>query len=86
MLLNESDMENHPLTPMTDPNLVRVLQRQTQSKVGLIRYDTIAKGAGAIRTRIEELWTGANKLIINAGHRPVPARRPGTSQGLERYV
>ncbi|WP_250862460.1 four-carbon acid sugar kinase family protein, partial [Caballeronia sp. INML3] len=41
VLLNESGMENHPLTPMTDPNLVRVLQRQTKSKVGLIRYDTV---------------------------------------------
>src|SRR6059058_5374252 len=32
--LHESGMQNHPLTPMTDPNLVRVLQRQTQRKVG----------------------------------------------------
>lgn len=39
VLLNESGMENHPLTPMTDANLVRVLQRQTASKVGLVRYD-----------------------------------------------
>ena len=46
VLLNESGMENHPLTPMTDPNLVRVLQRQTKSKVGLIRYDTIVEGRG----------------------------------------
>jgi 3-dehydrotetronate 4-kinase len=36
-LLNESGMENHPLTPMRDANLVRVLQRQTQSKFGLVR-------------------------------------------------
>jgi 3-dehydrotetronate 4-kinase len=55
VLLSESGMENHPLTPMTDPNLVRVLQRQTKAKVGLIRYDTIAKGADAIRARIGEL-------------------------------
>jgi uncharacterized protein YgbK (DUF1537 family) len=64
VLLNESGMENHPLTPMTDPNLVRVLQRQTKSKVGLIRYDTIAQGAEAIRVRIEELKEDGVRLAI----------------------
>ncbi|SDR61331.1 3-oxo-tetronate kinase [Paraburkholderia tuberum] len=64
VLLNKSGMENHPLTPMTDPNLVSVLQRQTKSKVGLIRYDTIAKGADAIRARIEELKEGGVRLAI----------------------
>jgi len=64
VLLNESGMENHPLTPMTDPNLVRVLQRQTKSKVGLIRYDTIAKGADAIRARIDELKKDGVRLAI----------------------
>ncbi|SAK89570.1 HPr kinase [Caballeronia temeraria] len=64
VLLNESGMENHPLTPMTDPNLVRVLQRQTKSKVGLIRYDTIAKGADAIRARIGELKKDGVRLAI----------------------
>jgi 3-dehydrotetronate 4-kinase len=64
VLLNESGMENHPLTPMSDPNLVRVLQRQTTSKVGLIRYDTIAKGADAIRARIEDLKRDGVRLAI----------------------
>ena len=54
-LLSESGMRNHPLTPMTDANLVRVLQAQTKRKVGLIDYATVAKGAGAIARRIEEL-------------------------------
>jgi uncharacterized protein YgbK (DUF1537 family) len=64
VLLNESGMENHPLTPMTDPNLVRVLQRQTKSKVGLIRYDTIAKGAEAVRERIAALRGEGVRLAI----------------------
>jgi 3-dehydrotetronate 4-kinase len=64
VLLNESGMENHPLTPMTDPNLVRVLQNQTKSKVGLIRYDVIAKGADAIRARIDELKEDGVRLAI----------------------
>src|SRR4051794_10841852 len=64
VLLNESGMENHPLTPMTDPNLVRVLQRQTNSRVGLIRYGTISKGADAIRACIEELKEEGVRLAI----------------------
>ena len=54
-LLSESGMRNHPLTPMTDANLVRVLQNQTKRKVGLIDYATVAKGADAVARRIEEL-------------------------------
>jgi len=64
VLLSESGMENHPLTPMSDPNLVRVLQRQTSSKVGLIRYDTIAKGVDAIHARIDELKEEGVRLAI----------------------
>jgi uncharacterized protein YgbK (DUF1537 family) len=64
VLLNESGMENHPLTPMRDANLVRVLQRQTQSKVGLIRYDVIAKGADAVREKIAALRAEGVRLAI----------------------
>jgi uncharacterized protein YgbK (DUF1537 family) len=64
VLLNESGMERHPLTPMSDPNLVRVLQRQTKSKVGLIRYDTIAEGVEAIRACIDELKEDGVRLAI----------------------
>ena len=53
--LNESGMQNHPLTPMTDANLVRVLQGQCSRKVGLIDYATVARGPEAIARRIEEL-------------------------------
>jgi 3-dehydrotetronate 4-kinase len=54
-LLNESGMEHHPLTPMTDANIVRVLQKQTRSKVGLLRYDTVARGVDAVRESIAAL-------------------------------
>lgn len=47
-LLGESPMKDHPLTPMRDSNLVRVLQRQTKNKVGLIPFSAVAKGADAI--------------------------------------
>jgi uncharacterized protein YgbK (DUF1537 family) len=54
-LLSESGMRHHPLTPMTDPSLVRVLQRQTRHKVGLVPYATIVNGAAAIRDAFEKL-------------------------------
>jgi 3-dehydrotetronate 4-kinase len=58
-LLSESGMRHHPLTPMTDANLVRVLQAQLNlgkgRKVGLIDYRTVAQSAEAIQTRINEL-------------------------------
>jgi 3-dehydrotetronate 4-kinase len=63
-LLNESGMEKHPLTPMTDANLVRVLQRQTNSKVGLIRFDTVALGVAAVRERIAALRADDVRIAI----------------------
>ena len=54
-LLNESGMQHHPLTPMCDANLVRVLQAQTDKKVGLLRYDTVAQGVDTVRERIAQL-------------------------------
>ncbi|MFM0490037.1 3-oxo-tetronate kinase [Paraburkholderia graminis] len=64
VLLNESGMESHPLTPMSDSNLVRVLQRQTKSKVGLIRYDAISSGVEEIRACIDELKQNGVRLAI----------------------
>jgi uncharacterized protein YgbK (DUF1537 family) len=67
VLLNESGMQNHPLTPMTDPNLVRVLQAQCQRKVGLIDHAVVARGAAAISERIEQLkGEGVSIAIVDA--------------------
>ncbi|MFM0612512.1 four-carbon acid sugar kinase family protein [Paraburkholderia nemoris] len=63
-LLNESGMENHPLTPMRDANLVRVLQRQTGSKVGLVRYDAVAKGVSRVRESIDALRNDGVRMAI----------------------
>ena len=54
-LLSDSGMRDHPLTPMTDANLVRVLQAQCRRRVGLIRHDTVAQGVAAVRARIAVL-------------------------------
>jgi uncharacterized protein YgbK (DUF1537 family) len=67
VLLNESGMQNHPLTPMTDPNLVRVLQAQTTRQVGLIDHTVVARGADAVRERIAELRaTGVAMAVVDA--------------------
>ncbi|HSC98964.1 MAG TPA: 3-oxo-tetronate kinase [Casimicrobiaceae bacterium] len=67
VLLNESGMQNHPLTPMTDPNLVRVLEAQCRRKVGLVDYQVVARGSGAIRQRFEELRKhGMSIAIVDA--------------------
>jgi len=63
-LLNESGMENHPLNPMTDANLVRVLQRQTPHKVGLVDYATVRAGADAIRAKFDALRQGGYRHAI----------------------
>ncbi len=63
-LLSESGMQNHPLTPMTDANIIRVLSAQTQSRVDLIRYDTIIQGFEAIRQRIAKLRDLGVRLVV----------------------
>ena len=62
--LNESGMENHPLTPMTDHNLVRWLNYQTRNNVGLIDFQTISKGENSVKERIETLKTNGYKYAI----------------------
>jgi uncharacterized protein YgbK (DUF1537 family) len=62
--LNESGMENHPLTPMTDHNLVRWLNYQTKGKVDLINSVTIKEGAKSIKKRITELKKSNVKYAI----------------------
>lgn len=63
-LLSESGMRDHPLTPMTDSNLVRVLQAQSRGRVGLVRHDTVARGADAVRSRFEALRAEGVRLAV----------------------
>lgn len=63
-LLSDTGMRQHPLTPMTDANLVRVLQAQTKRRVGLLRHDAVGRGATAIRARIEVLIAEGKELAI----------------------
>ncbi len=66
-LLNESGMQNHPLTPMLDANLVRVLQAQSQRMVGLIDYRVVAQGSHAVLERIAQLKSaGVGIAVVDA--------------------
>ena len=67
VLLNESGMQNHPLTPMRDANLVRVLQAQSRRKIGLVDHLVVAQGSHAIRERIAALMAeGVAIAIVDA--------------------
>lgn len=63
-LLSDSGMRNHPLTPMTDANLVRVLQAQCRGKVGLVDHTVVAAGPDAIRERLAGLRNAGVELSI----------------------
>ncbi len=64
MLLSDSPMKDHPLTPMTDSNLVRVLQQQTALKVGLITRDTVAKGSDEIGVAFRQAADRGERIVI----------------------
>lgn len=64
VLLNESGMQHHPLTPMTDANLVRVLGRQTTGTVGLVPYATVEQGTAAIRKAMTSLKENGSRYAI----------------------
>jgi uncharacterized protein YgbK (DUF1537 family) len=66
-LLSDSSMRHHPLTPMTDANLVRVLGRQTRARVGLVDIGTIEAGSRAVASKFAELaGAGYGVAIVDA--------------------
>ncbi len=67
VLLSESGMRDHPLTPMRDPSLVRVLQRQSRGRVGLVPEATVVRGAMAIRDAFADLRRqGYRHAVVDA--------------------
>ena len=67
VLLSESGMREHPLTPMADANLVRVMQAQTRRRVGLVAQDVVARGPQAIRERFAALQAqGVGVAVVDA--------------------
>lgn len=64
MLLSDSPMKDHPLTPMDDANLVRVLQRQTSLPVGLVSHDVVARDSDAIASAFEEAAASGKRMVV----------------------
>lgn len=63
-LLEESGMRNHPITPMTDSSLVRLMEAQSNGKCGVIDVYTIRKGVDAIKDRIATLKQEGFKYAV----------------------
>ena len=63
-LLSDSSMRHHPLTPMTDSNLVRLLGRQTPSRVGLVELATVEAGPVATVRRFDDLAASGHRMAI----------------------
>ena len=84
LLLSDSPMKHHPLTPMTDANLVRVMQAQLDPargrRVGLVDYRVVAQGAEAIGRRID----GAARRGRGHGRRRWLERRRPARAGPRR--
>jgi uncharacterized protein YgbK (DUF1537 family) len=65
--LNESPLKDHPLNPMHDSNLVRVLARQSRSRIGLADLASVAQGPGSLRARLADLaGQGVAAAIVDA--------------------
>ncbi|MGD0498136.1 MAG: 3-oxo-tetronate kinase [Bryobacteraceae bacterium] len=64
VLLHESGMRHHPLTPMTDSNLVRALQRQCRRKVGLVGFEAVRAGEAAIRKAFTDARREGSTIAI----------------------
>ena len=63
-LLSDSSMRNHPLTPMTDPSLVQVLQRQTRLSVGLVGIEDVMQGVSSIKSAFDRLRNNGIRIAI----------------------
>jgi uncharacterized protein YgbK (DUF1537 family) len=83
--LDESPLKDHPLNPMSDANLVRVLARQSQYGVSLIARDQVAKGDEAVLQHLAALTAeGKGAAIIDAIDESdlITAGRVALHQGL----
>ncbi|MDF4922348.1 four-carbon acid sugar kinase family protein, partial [Vibrio parahaemolyticus] len=63
-LLSDSGMRNHPVTPMTDSSLVRMMDAQSQRKSGLVNFQIIEQGPKAVIERFEELKVQGNRYAV----------------------
>jgi len=63
-LLSDSGMRNHPVTPMTDSSLLRLMDRQSRGKTGLVPYSTIDQGLDAVVKAYGQLGENGNRYAV----------------------
>tara|TARA_R110002124_G_scaffold63350_31_gene173330 strand:- start:2825 stop:4105 length:1281 start_codon:yes stop_codon:yes gene_type:complete len=85
-LLSDSPMRDHPLTPMRDANLVRVLQAQSTSRVGLIPLDIISAGPDAIKAVMTRAQQAGFRLMIADAVRDADLRILGEALASARLI
>jgi uncharacterized protein YgbK (DUF1537 family) len=67
LLLSDTHMRHHPLNPMTDSSLVRVLARQTKHKVGLVPLKQVQGGSVSLRAALDKLAAdGVRHVVVDA--------------------
>lgn len=64
VLLNESGMQNHPITPMKDANLPRLMDAQAKGKTGLVAYPDMARGAAHVRDCLAALQSAGCRYAV----------------------
>ncbi|HET7615639.1 MAG TPA: four-carbon acid sugar kinase family protein, partial [Bacillales bacterium] len=63
--LEDSEFRNDPMHPMTQSNLVQILQSQTRRKVGSIHFETVKEGVSVLQSEIERVKTKWNYVILD---------------------
>ncbi|MDH5912591.1 four-carbon acid sugar kinase family protein [Vibrio splendidus] len=63
-LLSDSGMRNHPVTPMTDSSVVRMMDAQSEGVSGLVNFQTIEQGSDSVTARFEELKSQGNRYAV----------------------
>lgn len=65
--LDESGMRHHPVTPMTDANLMRLMDAQSRGKTGNVNHAIVRQGAGSIRATLHQLRAeGCRYAVLDA--------------------
>ncbi|MDI6024755.1 four-carbon acid sugar kinase family protein [Corticibacterium sp. UT-5YL-CI-8] len=85
-LLNESGMQHHPLTPMTDPDLRRFLRLQTKGEVGAIHLDTVRSGPEALSAAFAAECQAGHRMVVADAIDDSDLRRIGTVAADHRLI
>jgi uncharacterized protein YgbK (DUF1537 family) len=85
-LLSDTPMKDHPLTPMREPDLVKVLARQCRATVGLIPWDQVSQGPEAIARALAKAQSRGEQLLVTDAIRPADLGALGNAVVRHRLV